>query len=883
MENPLGSYTTSHVTGSRLVFPNAERVHQGPKTLAHTDYSLTLLRRMTTLPRLVSSVLALSVLTVGLPGYAHSQGNTPDLEAILAEQIHAADEMSSEEIWTAAQALSSMVGDEVGAPFDAAVEGSIRSLLGDHEQGKGTLLLVATRFLGDDVDLELCAEALAPLIRSGLDPLAQAAADLIEGSDLNRAARDERSELCAALIELGADPSRDPSLRAACAGAAHRIGLGDQLPKARTILYDFLESSDSALRPLGALTLARLGIVEDVPGVARELERLATLPGERGRLAEAYLKQVQIRRHKETELRRARDVASNLAAGGAIGTDLGRIESLIQLVQQAHIDGPTVTRGELIEAAASGLLSSMDPHSSYFSPKAFQKFEQDLEAEYGGIGAYVGVDREDGLFTITRPIYSGPAYKAGLFSDDKIIRIGDWPTTGENVNDIIRRLKGRPGTDVKLYIWRRGMDAGLIERPTENMAVTIERAQITIPPVHALMLPGGIGLVELTTFSRVASQEITHAIEQLKDEGMRALILDLRGNTGGLLTEARNVGDLFLEPGKVVVSTKSRVYRPRTYKTEQATVIPDEMPMVVLINRFSASASEIVSGALQDHGRATLIGQRSFGKGSVQNLIRLPGELDDEFADENNNQRYDDWEKITKDHDDDGEFDRAPRIKLTIEQYLLPTGRSIHRQLDDEGNIKSAGGVEPDQTVPTMRRESWRLVEMRKLQDTRKLREWALNSFKVHADTYTELALCDMDDAQAYPGFQELYAGLGTILSEDDVRFLLRIEIRRLVQDAQGHAFPFGDFQEDSQMQAALRQLFAELGDSPESVAAYAKTFDEIGEDGSVMGQTAHLGPASEDLDRALALLDEASDNLELMTPERLEELTQLFRSMKRN
>ena len=818
------------------------------------------------------------------------QDSSEDLEAILTERVEAAAQLGAEDLWSAAQNLSSLVGDEVGAPFDAAVERALRALkadldAGDTTLGRGALLLVATRFLGDDPDLELCADTLLPLVRSGDPDLIAATAELVEGSDLNLAESGVRDTLARALITAAQNANHPPSLRVACATAAHSVGLGKQIPKARAVLYDFLGSGDARLKAEGALALAHLGIVEDVPGVTSELERLAALPGDRGRLAAAYLKQVQIRRHKETELRRARNVASDLASGadGSVGSDLARIERLIQLVQEAHIDGTDVTRAELIEAAADGLLRSMDRHSSYFSPEAFKKFEQDLEAEYGGIGAYVGLDRDDGLFTITRPIYSGPAYKAGLYTDDKIVRLGDWPTVGEPVNDVIKRLKGKPGTPVKLYIWRRGMDAGLIERPTEDMAVVIERAQITVPPVHAQMLPGGIGLVELTTFSRVASQELARAIDKLKAEGMRGLILDLRGNTGGLLTEARNVGDLFLEKGKVVVSTKSRVYRPRTFSTSRGPIIPDDMPLVTLINRFSASASEIVSGALQDHGRSKLIGQRSFGKGSVQNLIRLPGEADDEFADENNNRRHDDWETITKDHDGDGEFDYAPRIKLTIEQYLLPTGRSIHRKVDDEGNITSAGGVEPDETIAPMRRESWRLVEMRKLQDTRKLRNWARDKFEENQEEFSKLALCDMDDPAAYSGFADLYGGLDTILSEDDVRFLLRIEVRRLVQDAQGHAFPMGDFQEDSQLQAAVRSILADLGVTADSEVAYERTFDQIGEDGLVMGLSSPMNLRGEDLDQALALIAEAGGEDELITRQKLRELTDLIRSMKKN
>jgi carboxyl-terminal processing protease len=779
---------------------------------------------------LVSSPLALAA----SPCPSLQEAQDPQaLDEELAGYCEIAAGSGIEEVWALAQNLAFVVGDEVGAPFDAALD---RALASGKYQGKAVLLLAATRLLGEEIDWEVLAGAVEPLLESQDEAIVSGAADLIGTSQLDRQDSKLREGLTKSLLRVATDADRSAGLRVNCAVAAHELGLGNQVPKARAVLYQFLGSSDAGLRAEGALGMASLGIVEGVPAVETEIERLATLPGEHGRLAKAYLKQQQIRRYKDTELRRARAQSENLVQGGAVSPDLQRIEKLINLVERYHLDGSTAKREDLIAAAMNGLLQSLDRHSSYFSPKAYKKFEQDLEAEYGGIGAYVG-EADDGLFTITRPIYSGPAYKAGLTSDDKIVRVGEWPTIGKPVDEVIKRLKGRPGTAVKLYVWRRGMDPGLIERPSEDMAVEIERAQITIPPVNAILLPGGVGLVELTTFSRVASHELEGAINQLIDDGARGLILDLRNNTGGLLTEARNVADLFLPRGKTVVSTESRIREPHSYNTRRKAVMPKDMPLIVLVNRFSASASEIVSGALQDHGRAILVGQRTFGKGSVQNLLALEPELEDRFADENRNGRHDDWEKITLDHDGDGEFDYSPRIKMTIERYRLPSGRSIHMELDSEGNITSPGGIAPDVVVGPTRREQWRLVEMRKLQDTHALREWARDHYPEHAATFDTLALGDDDDWTRYPGFEDLYAGLDTVLSKADVRFLLRMEVRRLVQDTRGRAFPFGsDYQEDVQLQAAIAQVFEALGEAPLNVVAYAKTFDEVGDDGIVHG-----------------------------------------------
>jgi carboxyl-terminal processing protease len=815
----------------------------------------------------LSTLLSLPLLLVPLP--------QDDARDILEEKAAAAAELDFEQIWSEAQAVARVFGDELGAPFDAEVD---RQLALGKAGPRGVLFLVATRLLGDEPDFEVLAAALTPVLGADDTAAAVAAADLISTSGFDRQSSELRETLADTLIAIAVDEGAPAELRVQAAVAGYQIGLGSQVPKPRAVLYQFLESADPDLRARGALAMAHLGIIEEVGAVESELERLAGQPGNQGRLAAAYLKQLQIRRYKDTELRRARERQGDVLAEGAVGRDLERVERLIDFVQRYHLEGDKATREELVSAALDGILQRMDRHSSYFSSEAYKRFEQDLEAEYGGIGAYVGIDREDGLFTITRPIYSGPAYEAGLTTDDKIVRIDDWPTVGEEVDDVIKRLKGRPNTDVTLYVWRRGMDPSLIDRPSEDMRVTIGRAAITIPPVHYEMLPGNVGLIELTTFSRVASQELLVGLDELLKQGAEALVLDLRNNTGGFLTEAQNVADLFLPADKVVVRTESRIRPAKDWKTSFDPVVPADMPVAVLINSFSASAAEIVAGALQDHDRATLVGQRSFGKGSVQDLLRLPGDVDDGFADENGNKRYDSWETLTKDQNGNGEFDYAPRIKLTIERYLLPTGRSIHRELDDEGDVVSAGGVEPTIEVAPLRREQWRLVEMRRIQDKRVLRPWVNERMAQHGELFAQLALYDHDDYTRYPDFDELYDSLGTVLSKNEVRFLLRLEVRRAVQDARGHAFPLGDFPEDIQLQQAIAKLLEELGRSYEEVEAYAATFDSV-DDASSSTPPAVVARAAE-VREALDLIADADEQGTQLSKEQLQELRSLLESL---
>jgi len=774
-----------------------------------------------------------------------------DAAEVVAEGARAARDLAPADIWRAAERTVGLVGDDLGAALDAALDAALAAGPGDPKE---RLFLVSARLLGDEADAAALGRALVPVLTAADDSVATAAAELLSRAGLELAAPDARSEIAEALLERARDGRAAPELRAAAALAAYELGLAAQSDAARRTLKEFLDSQDPELRKLGAFGFAARGVIREVEGVEAELERIAALPGIDGRLADAYLHQLRIRRQKDTEIARARDREREVR-GTKVPPDLARLERLIDFVQQAHLEGDKVTRDELLEAAMNGLLQSLDEHSTYFSAEAYKKFEQDLEAEYGGIGAYVGEDPNDRLFTITRPIYSGPAYRSGLQTDDKIVRIDDWPTIGEPTDEIIKRLKGRPGTRVKLYVWKNGMDGQLIERPTEDMVVEVERALIDIPAVQSQLLPGGIGLIELTTFSRHAGEEVAEAFRALQRQGeVKALVLDLRNNTGGYLTQAHEVASLFLERGKPVVRTHSRVREERTFHSDGRMLMPLSMPMAVLVNRFSASASEIVSGALQDHGRAALIGQRTFGKGSVQNVVVLPGERDDEFVDENQNGRFDNWERIRRDFNENGQFDYAPRVKLTIERYLLPTGRSIHRELDDEGNVVSPGGVAPDLEVELRRWEGWKLVEMRKLQDQRVLRTWVNERYATHRALFEELALIDGDDPARYPGLAELYATLETPLTLDEVRMLVRLEVRRKVQDARGAAFPTGDPQEDHQLQAAIKNLLEKLGTPLESLPQYASTFDaveEVRSNPALVARAQRIG----ELERALALL----------------------------
>ncbi len=743
-----------------------------------------------------------------------------------------------DELWRRAVALRDAARELETEGLDAALE---QALAKPGVDAGAVLMLVAARMQGPEVAPDKLVGPLLSVLESGQpgesDERAVSAAALLCDANFRALESEERRDVVRRLLKCAGDGSRSAEVRLESALAATKLGGGDEIRRGRAVMEEFLSSGDSALRASGALALARSG--SELSGALYdELRRLALLPGEQGRLAASFLDRERVRELGERKLKNLEAVFDDYkakvkpdvqAAPSSTRPGEGKwqeLSTLLDLVNRWHLEGDKFERDELLEAAMQGVLQRLDEHSAYMSPKSFARFEQELAANYGGIGAYVGEDRQDGLFTITRPIYSGPAYKAGLLSDDKIVRIEDWPTIGKPVDEIIKRLKGKPGTPVKLYVWRRGMDATLIDRPTDEMAVTITRQAITIPAEQHQMLPGKIGLITLNEFSQVASGELRRPILAMLDGGMRALILDLRNNNGGLLDEAVAVSELFLPRRTPVVSTESRIRATERLRTERDPIVPLDMPMVVLVNRFTASAAEIVSGALQDHKRALVIGERSFGKGSVQNLITMPGLEDDEFLDENRNRRWDNWEKITKDYNGNGEFDFAPRVKLTIARYLLPSGRSIHREVNADGEVLNIGGVVPDQRVDATRIDAWRIEQMRKILDRKAPREYVDKHMAEHRERFSQIADNDRRDVSLYPDFDSFYASLRTPLPPDDVRQLLRAEIRRRIQDARGQEFPQGDFVEDRQLQAGIRHLMGKLGESIDSVADYRSTIE---------------------------------------------------------
>jgi carboxyl-terminal processing protease len=313
---------------------------------------------------------------------------------------------------------------------------------------------------------------------------------------------------------------------------------------------------------------------------------------------------------------------------------------VLEKINKQYVD--EIDQSEGMDSAINGLLQSLDPYSSYMSPEIFQEMQTETSGEFGGLG--IEVSMEAGVVKVITPIDDTPASKAGIKAGDYIVKIDNVQVQGKSLSEAVDLMRGLVGTEIELTVRRRG----------EKKALTfkIRREIIEIQSVKSDLLENNIGYIRLTSFNDNSSDQIKEKIKKLKEnENLKAFILDLRNNPGGLLTQAIKISDFFLDNGEIV-STKSRKKSENRKWFARKGDITDGKTLVVLINYGSASASEIVAGALKDHKRAILIGENSYGKGSVQSIIPLKNK---------------------------------GAIRLTVAKYYLPSGKSI-----------SEVGVRPD-------------------------------------------------------------------------------------------------------------------------------------------------------------------------------------------
>jgi carboxyl-terminal processing protease len=294
----------------------------------------------------------------------------------------------------------------------------------------------------------------------------------------------------------------------------------------------------------------------------------------------------------------------------------------IELIRQDYVDGNKTTYHDLITAAMKGMLSSLDPHSQFMDPNDFRDMQEDTRSRFNGLG--IEVSMKNGLPTVITAMEDTPAARAGILSGDQILRINGASTERMDLQDAINILRGPAGRRVTLTLLRPSTK--------EIKDYTLERAEIKVRSVKGARLldaeltgPFRIGYIRLIQFNEPTADELSKALDELQKEGMQALILDLRNNPGGLLNSAVDVCAQFLPPNSKVVSTQGRVAsQQHDYSTSGAKKERPNFPMALLINEGSASGAEIVAGALKDLHRAILIGETTFGKGSVQNVMQLP-------------------------------------------------------------------------------------------------------------------------------------------------------------------------------------------------------------------------------------------------------------------
>ncbi|MDA8387237.1 MAG: S41 family peptidase [Nitrospiraceae bacterium] len=299
-----------------------------------------------------------------------------------------------------------------------------------------------------------------------------------------------------------------------------------------------------------------------------------------------------------------------ISAGGDY-SELKVFTEVLQTVKSAYVK-QTDTK-DLVYAAIKGMVGSLDPHSGFMTPDEYKEMQVDTSGQFGGLGMEVGV--KDGTLVVISPIEGTPAYKAGIKPGDRIVKIDGQPTGNMTLMDAVKKMRGPKGTSVTLSVWREGMKA------PRDFAIVRDIIKVKSVKWKVLDEKAGVGYIKLTQFQEKSAAQLADAIGQLDKHGMRSLVLDLRNNPGGLLNSAVDIASQFLPKGKLVVSIKGRSGPSTDFNVTDTYPRHEHLPMVVLINQGSASAAEIVAGALKDWHRAVIMGTRSFGKGSVQTVI----------------------------------------------------------------------------------------------------------------------------------------------------------------------------------------------------------------------------------------------------------------------
>lgn len=348
-----------------------------------------------------------------------------------------------------------------------------------------------------------------------------------------------------------------------------------------------------------------------------------------------------------------------------VGETMRDIARVMGMIQARHPN--TATNRELRDTAIQGALTGMDPHSVLFRPEVLRRWEESSRGSFAGVGLILKKEEADEPPVVRIPIPSSPAHGAGIRAGDQIATIDGQNTANMTLDEVVTRIRGNPGTKVRLGIRSRGSNSRAPPRQIE-----LTRAEVVMPNIRSAMLDSTIGYIHLAGFEENSAEEFSQALSRLSGQGMRSLVIDLRDDGGGLVQTCVDIAENFLSAGQLVMTARGRA------GSEEERTDTDgryrSLKIAVLINSGSASASEILAGALRDHGRATLVGSESYGKGSVQQIFRnIP--------------------------------EQGYAVKLTIAKYYLPLGSSVERDADGRG------GLSPDIAVNVSMEDEAKIAE----------------------------------------------------------------------------------------------------------------------------------------------------------------------------
>ncbi len=400
--------------------------------------------------------------------------------------------------------------------------------------------------------------------------------------------------------------------------------------------------------------------------------------------------------------------------GDDVYTELELFSRVLERVRRDYVDGEQMTYEQLVHGALKGMLGSLDPHSEFLEPEAFDELKEDTEGEFSGVGMQVAQRGSD--LVVVAPMEDTPAFEAGILSGDRILKVDGKSAEGMNVADVVTLLRGKPGSPVTLTLQRESQPQPIEVRLTRQ-TIQVYTAKDINNRREFPVDPDKVGYVRLTQFGEKTGTELEEALRKLDKGGMKSLVLDLRGNPGGLLEEAVAVCEKFLKRGEPIVSTKGR--NPANDVERKASGsgrkwLAKELPIVILINGGSASASEIVSGALQDLKRATIVGEKSFGKGSVQSVLPMP----------------------------DGSA-----LRLTTAKYYTPSHKVIHGH-----------GIDPDIVVP-MTEDEEIAIQLARVPGGKDNLDQAIRSFPPDRQTRLRDLVEQRRDAQLEKAKEVLKAG----------------------------------------------------------------------------------------------------------------------------